>query len=278
MRKGTVLLALVSLALPAAAGAQEGIASLQIDGDQVSAAIALPGGLGADLTLAFDNVVGLSASSLGLSATVVNPLDAGLRARLPGGALVSLPAGFPVLVSVTPGESSPLSFSGVYELALHTHNLSFTAGCPLRIFHAAAGGPFADATSAIGTGSYRGGATGGSFSEFLIVADTRPIDTVIAAKFAALDNLLAAHGAAIAGETLAELDALADAARAAYNQNQLAAAVAHVEAFAGLVESASGEAIPDVWRPTGDVTNVAGLLRSAASTLRFSLNLKRSPV
>ncbi len=277
MRLGTVLLTLVAMTLPGGARA-DGIVGLEIDGNRVTAQIALPGGLGADLNLTFENAVGITAESLGLSAEVVSPMDQGLLERLPGGALVSVPSAFPVLVRVAPGESSPLSFSGVYQLDLHTHNLRFVAGCPLRIFHATGGGAFSDATSSIGTGSYRGGATGGSFSEFLIVADTRPIDTVITGKFAALDTLLAAHGSAIAPEVLSQLDALADAARGAYQQNQLGAAVEHLEQFGDLVKSASGAAIPDVWRGTGDVTNVAGLLRSAALTLRFSINLKRSPV
>jgi hypothetical protein len=274
---GKVLLALVALAVPGAAVA-DGIASLEVDGNQATAEIALPGGLGADLTLTFENAVGLSAASLGLSAEAVNPLDAALLARLPGGSLVSLPAAFPVLVRVQPEENSPLSFSGVYQLSLHTHNLQFVAGCPLRIFHASAGGPFADVTSSIGTGSYRGGATGGSFSEFLILSDTRPLVTVIAGKFAALDGLLTAHGSAITPEVLSQLDALADAAQAAYDQNQLADAIEQLELFADLVKSASGAAISDVWRPTGDVTNVAGLLRAATATLRFSINLQHSPV
>ena len=279
MRMGKVLLALVALALPGVAVA-DGIASLEVDGNQATAEIALPGGLGADLTFTFENVVGLSAASLGLSAEVVNPMTpttGGLAGRLPG-SLVSLPGAFPVLVRVQPEENSPLSFSGVYQLSLHTHNLQFAAGCPLRIFHASAGGPFTDVTSSIGTGSYRGGATGGSFSEFLIVADARPLTGVIAGKFAALESLLAGNASAISPEALSQLDALADGARAAYDQNRLADAIEQLELFTDLVKSASGGAIPDVWRPTGDVTNVAGLLRTAAATLRFSINLQRSPV
>ena len=36
----------------------------------------------------------------------------------------------------------------------------------------------------------------------------------------------------------------------------------------------SGSAIPDLWRSARDSVNVAGLLRGAAETLRFSLNQK----
>jgi hypothetical protein len=63
------------------------------------------------------------------------------------------------------------------------------------------------------------------------------------------------------------------AARAAWTAGNVAQAVQHVEHFADTVRAHSGSAIPDVWRATGDLENVAGLLRSAANTLRFSLNL-----
>src|SRR6267378_5653233 len=47
---------------------------------------------------------------------------------------------------------------------------------------ASAGGPFRDVTRFVGIGSSRAQASAGGFSEFLIVADARPIDTVIASK------------------------------------------------------------------------------------------------
>jgi hypothetical protein len=45
--------------------------------------------------------------------------------------------------------------------------------------------------------------------------------------------------------------------------------------FSRYVKDHSGEEIPDVWRANcSPVVNVGGLLRSAADTLRFSLNRK----
>ena len=46
-----------------------------------------------------------------------------------------------------------------------------------------------------------------------------------------------------------------------------------VGTFADTVKAASGTAIPNVWRSSGDLVNVGGDLRAAAGTLRFSLNL-----
>ena len=48
-------------------------------------------------------------------------------------------------------------------------------------------------------------------------------------------------------------------------------------AFSRYVKAHSGEDIPDVWRANcSPLVNVAGLLRSGADTLRFSLDRKLS--
>jgi hypothetical protein len=82
-------------------------------------------------------------------------------------------------------------------------------------------------------------------SEFLIVADARPMDTVIASKF--LWQLGATLPAIIGVTTLMDTLKAQDA----------------------LV-------IPDVWRAACDPADVAGAWRSAAETLRFRLRVKAS--
>jgi hypothetical protein len=42
------------------------------------------------------------------------------------------------------------------------------------------------------------------------------------------------------------------------------------------VKENSGTSIPNVWRTHGDRPNIAGLLRAAADTLKFSLTVKAS--
>jgi hypothetical protein len=281
MRKVVVAFLFVALASAAAARAQ-GISNLVISGNQVTATLDLPG-ISADLTLTFEQVVGLSAANLGLSAQLVNPADSGyaaLLARFPAPAaqlaasgLATLPAAFPVLVRVQPPASGGLSFSGIQALEIHTHNLDLTANCPLRLFSAPAGGAFHDITSTMGIGSYRVRGSGGSFSEFVIVADTRPLATVVNLKFDALGNLLSTYGDAIPAPLLSDLTHQLQAARAFYQAGDNVNAANAVAGFADTVRRNSGTAIPDVWRASGDLPNVAGRLRAAAGTLSFSLSL-----
>jgi hypothetical protein len=264
--------ALLAAALHAAAAAGQGISNLTISGNEVTASLNLPG-VSADLTLDFEQVVGLTPANLGLTAQLVSPNDPSLLQRLPAGGLVTVPGLFPVLVRVQPPAAGGLSFNGMYTLGIHTPNLDLTPNCPLRLFSAEGGGTFTDITTAMGAGSYRVRGTGGSFSDFLIVADARPSATVIGLKLDAVDNLLATYGGAIPGPLLDSLNRQIQAARAYYGAGDYADAIASVDGFVSTVQTNSGSAIPNVWRASGDLTDVAGLLRAAAGTLRFSLSL-----
>ena len=73
-------LAFLILLLPLPALA-EGIVGVVVDGNELRAEISLPGGIAADLTLAFEQVVGLNEANVGLDASLVNPLDTALLAR-----------------------------------------------------------------------------------------------------------------------------------------------------------------------------------------------------
>src|SRR5258708_37077045 len=167
---------------------------LTVSGNQAQADIDLPGGIEVDLTITFENVIGLTPSSLSVLATVVNPLDPTLLARLPGFLQVSLPGAFPVLLQIDPSASSGLTFAGPYKVSLHTHNLQLNPAVPLALFKAPDGGPFRDVTLYEGRGSYRVDGGVCVFSEFLIVIDVRPIDTVIPDTFHALQGLLNTYG------------------------------------------------------------------------------------
>jgi hypothetical protein len=193
-------------------------------------------------------------------------------ARLPSG--VSLPSGFPVVVKIEPTTSSALAFEGVYKLSLHTHNLTLGANSPLRLYRAPQGGAFSDMTGSLQAGSVRAGGSGPGFSEFVIAADTRSVDSVINAKFDALGSQLTANAGAMSENVAADLQQRFNQARAAYNTGALVAAIDGVTAFGDEVKRQSGAAIPNVWRANGGPTNVAGLLRSAADTLKFSLVFK----
>jgi hypothetical protein len=258
------------LALTAGPSSAAGVANVQVSGTSASATVSLAGGLEADLTIGFEQALGLSAESLGLSAASVSPLS--LAGRLPAG--VEAVAAFPVVVKIEPPAAGPLSFSGLATVELHTHNLTFAPATPLRLFRSRAGGPFVDVTESMGMGSYRVRGSTGGFSEFAILADLRQPDAVIVVKFDALQSLL---DAAALGEPLAgALQSRLDAAYAAWQSASYVVAAQETAAFADLVAAHAGNEIPDVWRSAGDLDNPAGELRAAAASLRFSLNLRAS--
>lgn len=267
------LLAILLLvaAVPAAAS---GVVGAKVEGNAVEAKIRLPGGVGADLTVAFEEVVGLSPESLGLSARLLDNADLlALASRLPS-SLVSVPSGFPVLLTIEPPETGGLSFAGVATVELYTHALTFLPGCPFRLYAAPLGGSFHDITQSNSGGSYRVRGTKGEFSEFLIVADLRAAGDVVGEKFTRAEQKLASHAAAIPPTVYSDLVAILDAAETAYDSGDTVGAIAAVETFADTVESHSGSDVPDVWRSARDLTNAAGDLRAAAGTLRFSLLLQ----
>jgi hypothetical protein len=244
---------------------------LPLLGDLLSIPISLPGGIGADLTVSFENVSGLSPAHLGVTSQLVSPLDPGLLSRLPD--LTAILSSFPVLLRIEPPAGGGLSFTGIAEVQLHTHNLLYSPGTPLRLYAAPLGGAFTDTTDDMGPGSYRVSGSRGGFSEFLIVADLTPVHQVILNKYDRLSQILTDNAGAISAPVLADLTSGLASSRAHYLAGDTAAAISDLDLFLTTVEDHSGADIPDVWRATHDVVNVAGLLRAGGRTLRFSLNL-----
>ena len=243
-----------------------------ISGNELTARIELGAGLAADLTITFESVVGLNANALALTATSLNPKDLSFASRLPTG--VSIPSGFPVVVKVEPTAASALAFEGVYKLSIHTHNLALGANSPLRLYRAPQGGAFGDMTGFLQAGSVRAGGSGPGFSEFLIAVDPRNVDSVINAKFDALGSALSSNAGALPEAVAADLQQRFNQARAAYVTGALVTAIEGITAFGDEVKKQSGAVIPNVWRANGGPTNVAGLLRAGADTLKFSLVFK----
>jgi hypothetical protein len=267
------ILAFLTFALVAALpAAGQGLVGTTIDGNTVSVTVSLPGGIGADVTLGFEEVTGLSLQNLGLSAYLANPLSLGFLSRLPSGTVIALP----LVLRIEPPPAGGLTFKGVASLGLHTHNLGFGINTPLRLFAAPLGGKFEDVTAGIGAGSYRARCHRGGFSEFLIAIDLRPVNQVIERKFDRLEAMLEGYHGAMPGSVYYDLLARLAAARADFDAGATAAAIQKIDGFLAVVEQHSGTAIPNVWRSARDVVNVAGYLREGAATLRFSLELKRT--
>lgn len=267
--------AVAALGTLASSAQAQNVAEISVNGSEVEAKLELASGVAADLTITFEEVVGLhaSASSLGISAEQVDPADLDLLNRFPDGQLVSVPAAFPMMLSIEPPATGPLTFSGIVSIELHTHDLSYTVNSPLRLFAANADGPFHDITNTMGAGSYRTGGSKGGFSQFLVLADLRDATTVIDDKFFRVQAILDDNCTEIDSAVLSTLQAHLDSAWSWYVSGDLVSAVDEINDFADVVKVNSGEAIPSVWRSARDLVNVAGELRARAATLRFSLNL-----
>lgn len=248
--------------------------ALEIDGDTVTHSVELAG-IDVDVVIEFEEVENLTRKSIGLSVELLSDLDILLDIvpRLPD-ALVSVPTEFPILVKVQPPPHRALTFHGVAAVELHTHALGFDLGSALRLFAAPDGGDFEDITGHMGAGSYRARGTKGGFSEFLVVLDLRLLATVTELKFDALQGKLDEHAALIPAALLNSLQGIFDDARSSYDAADLDGAIDSVEHFGEVVVRHSGVDLDDTWTADGSLVNVAGELRAAADTLRFSLILE----
>lgn len=268
MRRILVFLLLVLIAAPTAAAALPGPLGLSPN----SLNLNLPG-LGTQVGLSFENVTGLNLLSLGISARIVSPWDPALRARLPEGTAVSP---LPIMLRIEPPVWSGLTFRGVASFDIHTELLPYAPNSLLRIFKAPLGGQFQDITVAMGPGSYRARGEIGGFSDFLIVVDQRPLEQVIATKLDALEAMVGSSQPSLSGSVYDDLQDGLQAIRTRTANGATRNAIKEVDQFLEIVEEHSGTEIPDVWRAARDVENVAGNLRSAATSLRFSLALQDS--
>ncbi len=259
------------LGMTSIAAAQSLPVSVNVSGNVATARIGLSTAPLADLTLSFDDASNLSASSLGISAELVSLSDPNLLARLPDANLTTIPADFPVLITIEPPALAGLSFRRTVNVEIHTHLLTYTAGTPYRVFKAPLGGAFREITREVLPGSVRARTSTGSFSQFLILADLRSSRDTIAEKF----GWLRGQTAALSATPRAALESRIDAAEAAVADDDFAEAIAQLDAFSAEVAAQAGTAIPQQWRALRDQHNVAGELLSGAATLKFSIGFLR---
>jgi hypothetical protein len=299
----------VAIWLGAASGAfAQTPISLTISDNQAQGTISLSDGdVSADLTITFENPVGLTDTALEASAQIVDPQDPDLVGRLPAG--TSIQSAFPVLLQIGPAASSGFSFSSVATVGLHTHNLAYSNDAPQSLLKAHDGGSFLDITASDGVGSYRVTGSLGDFSEFLIVRDARGddttcdsaiqttsvgaihaasvgevqtaiaggIDAVILGKFDALQATLTTYSGDMPLLVAIRLQARLTAARTLYLAGSLLPVVDKLTSLESYIVLHSGADIPGVWDADNPaLINVAGLLRAEADTLKFSLGRKAS--
>ncbi|HEX4936184.1 MAG TPA: DUF6689 family protein, partial [Gemmatimonadaceae bacterium] len=180
---------LVVLAAAAAAAtlpAQSLPVSVTVSGQTAVVRVGSPAAPLADVRLDFDDVTGLSPTSLGVSAEWIDVTSPALLARLSGGSTLSVPPELPLLVTVEPPAFGGLSLRRVVNVELHTHALIYTSGSRYRLLKAPLGGPFHDITGSVRPGSVRTRGSTPGFSQFIIALDSRPTTQVVAEKIARL--------------------------------------------------------------------------------------------
>jgi len=219
----------------------------------------------AEVTLTFDDASGLSASSLGVSARLVDITDPALLSRLPG-SLLQPDSVFPLLITIEPPATGGLAFHRTVRVEVHTHALTYTPGSSYRLFKAPLNGAFRDITDEVAPGSVRARGTTGGFSQFLVLTDLRETDAVVAAKTAWLRNRIDALPAA----EQPAFDALLDGFQSSLATGAYADAIAALDAFRARAADRAGTALADEWRATRDTDNQAGELMAGAATLKFS--------
>jgi len=247
--------------------------SVNVQGNKVEAVIHLPGDISADITLQFENAVGLTKESLGLTAEIIDVTALDFIDRLPDQLNITPSSAFPMMITIEPLTDTGFSFSGLASVDLHTHNLEYTAGTPLRFFKAPLNGEFKDITTTLGAGSLRVRGSTGRFSQFIIVADLRAPSVVISEKFdnlqMALNDFAPTISATVYSVLLQDLNDISQFILS----NNYNMASSKVNTFNRHINDNKGADIPDVWRSSRDIHNVAGELMAYANTLRFSLRL-----
>jgi hypothetical protein len=246
--------------------------NIHIKGNTAETTISLPGGFAVDVALTFENVMGLTAENLNITAYLANPVSGDVINRLPTN-LVALQAAYPLVVKIAPLANSGFSFSGTLTLDFHTHNLQYSLNTPLRLYKSHDGGPFEDITVATGAGSIRARGTTGHLSDFIIVADLRPVFQVINQKVDTLEQHLGNFSSQIASELLITLQNSVYTIRQHCTSGNFSAALTETKALQQLIDNASAQQMPNVWRSARDIDNVSGMLSAATQTLAYSLRL-----
>lgn len=272
--KSVVTLIFAAIAALSSSFAAAQPVNLSIEGNEAHAQIELPGSVVADLTIRFEEAVGLSEQSLGLSVSQVDPVSSDLLGRLPNATAIMVPSGLPLMITIDPPAAGGLSFEGLAEIEIYTTALHYSRATPLRLFKSSNGEPFRDITDETAAGSYRVRGSGGQWSDFLILADTRPLDQIIEDKFAGLQATLSDASGDLDSGTFRDLQLLVDDAYAAWQVDDVSGAVQKLVEFETAVRSAAEAGlVPRVWRSARDLDNFEGMLRARASTLRYSLGL-----
>jgi hypothetical protein len=221
------------------------------------------------LFLTFEGAVNLTASNLNITAQIVNPNNPAFTSRISGGANVSVPAAFPVMISVHPSAASGFEFLNATDVELYTTNVSYTANSPYRLYKAPANGTFFDITEDVLEGSVRCRARTPGFSDFIMVSDTRSDLEAAQDKFLFLAARVEDDDIDATTAGLLQLDL--DEALEEFLEGDYEDARAELDDLELRVSTQAGSTIPNRWIAGGSLDNVAGSLEAEAASLDFYL-------
>ena len=238
--------------------------------------------IGGDFEIEFHQVENLSEAALGLSATLLDTPDAlaAVNARLPSGAVsYQIDPAFPILVTVEPPVALALAFEDDVDFEFHSdESLVFAPGSVYRLMKAPLGGAFRDITNDVLAGSIRTRGSGGRFSEFVIAklvstrAASAPLANVLGEAtlgFADLEARLAEPDLSLVARRV--LGVSLAIARAAFDNQDYAAATAKLTQIEIEAANLSGTAIPNRWRAARDLINAEGEIQALAAALKHKL-------
>jgi hypothetical protein len=264
-------------------GASSALAGVVIttSGNTAIANISLTSGrhtYSADVTITFIGAQNLNPIELNLSAQLVNPLDPGLLARLPACVnpllgCVTIDPNFPMLITVEPLSlrRGNLSFLNAYTFEVHTSNLAYVPYSQYRLDKAPITGAFDDISTAIESGSVRARGSGGTFSQFLVVSDTRLSLTVELQKNLHLQARILSS--ALSDVLHNQLLGLLGNVTAAVALGNYTLAISNLDQLIDVVQANAGTNIANVWSSNHLLANDAGDMLTLAQTLRFTLVL-----
>jgi hypothetical protein len=219
--------------------------------------------------MTFESPIGLTAANLNVSAQIVSPSDPALLARLPGSGQVTVPSGFPVMISINPPASGGFEFINTAKVELYTTTLSFNAAIPYRLYKAPPGGMFYDITEDVVAGSIRCRSRTGGFSDFIMVVDSRSLLDIIEDKYAFLEARAGDDDIDPLTRTTLQLDL--DESLEEFLEGDYEDARTELDDFELRVDTAAGVSIPNRWLAGGSLDNVAGSLESEATALDYAL-------
>ena len=219
--------------------------------------------------LTFESAMGLTAANLNIDAQIVNPSDPTFLARLPAGGQVTVPAGFPVMISVSPPASGGFEFVNAAQVELYTTKLAYTVNSPYRLYKAPTAGMFSDLTEDVLPGSIRSRCRTGGFSDFIILADNRTPYQAVLDSYAALNAEIDDDG--IDPLTRASLELDIDESFEEFQEGEYGDARTELDDLELRVDLEAGITIDNRWLAGGALDNDAGYLEGRAATLDFHL-------